>query len=93
MKFIFPQNYSFKSKILGFIDYTTAILDVIWGIVILGLLKMISFGISLKIFIFIVLFLPIFLISIIGFNGENIINVIYYIIKYSLKPKVLLFKK
>ena len=27
MKFIFPQNYNFKTKLLGFIDYTTLILN------------------------------------------------------------------
>ena len=33
MKFIFPQNYNFTSKLLGFIDYTTVILNIIWGII------------------------------------------------------------
>ena len=32
MNFIFPQNYNLNSKFLGFIDYTTIILNVIWGI-------------------------------------------------------------
>ena len=32
MKFIFPQNYDFKSKLFGFIDYTTVILNIIWGV-------------------------------------------------------------
>ena len=34
MKFIFPQNYNFNSKLLGFIDYTTVILNIIWGIIV-----------------------------------------------------------
>ena len=29
MKFIFPKNYDFRTKLLGFIDYSTAIIDVI----------------------------------------------------------------
>ena len=29
MKFIFPQNYKFKNKFLGIIDYPTIILNVI----------------------------------------------------------------
>ena len=29
MKFIFPQNYNFKSKLFGVIDYSTAIFNVI----------------------------------------------------------------
>ena len=31
MKFIFPQNYKFNKKILGLIDYQTALLNIIWG--------------------------------------------------------------
>ena len=34
MKFIFPKNYKYNAKILGFIDYTTAIIDVIIGMII-----------------------------------------------------------
>ena len=34
MKFIVPQNYNFKSKILGFIDYTTAFVNIIWFIIV-----------------------------------------------------------
>ena len=30
MKFIFPQNYKFTTKVLGIIDYQTAILNLIW---------------------------------------------------------------
>ena len=30
MKFIFPQNYNFDNKLLGFIDYTTVILNIVF---------------------------------------------------------------
>ena len=34
MKFIFPQNYNFHSKLFGFLDYSTAIFNIIcWVIV------------------------------------------------------------
>ena len=34
MKFIFPQNYNFKTKFLGLVDYPTAIFNVaVWGII------------------------------------------------------------
>lgn len=93
MKFIFPQNYNFKSKILGWIDYSTAILDVIWAILVFGIVNLFHINLTLKIFIFVILFFPIFLLSIVGFNGENIISVCNYLIKYILRPKVLLYKK
>lgn len=93
LKFIFPQNYDFKSKILGFIDYSTAIIDVIWGILIVGILNLLHIKLKLKIFIFVVLVFPVVLFSIVGFNGESIINVCSYLFKYLRKPKVLLYKK
>ena len=32
MKFIIPQNYNFSSKLFGFIDYSTAFVNVVWYI-------------------------------------------------------------
>ena len=93
LKFIFPQNYDFKSKILGFIDFSTAIIDVIWGIIIFGLLNILHIKLKFKVFIFVVLVFPVLLFSIVGFNGESIINVFNYLFKYLIKPKVLLYKK
>ena len=34
MKFIFPQNYNFNNKLFGFIDYSTLILNILWGLII-----------------------------------------------------------
>lgn len=93
MKFIFPQNYNFKSKLLGIIDYSTAILDVIWAVLIFGVVNLFSIGLNIKIFVFIVLSFPALLFSIVGFNGENIVSVCNYLIKYMMKPKILLYKK
>ena len=33
MKFIFPKNYRYHLKLLGFIDYITGIIDLIIGII------------------------------------------------------------
>ena len=93
MKFIFPQNSNFKSKMLGIIDYTTAILNVIIAIILFCIVNVIFSSINIKIFVFIVVFFPVFLFSIIGFNGENIIAVCNYLLKYIFKPKILLYKK
>ena len=43
MKFIFPQNYNFNSKLFGFIDYSTAILNVVWCSFIFCLVNLIFF--------------------------------------------------
>ena len=34
MKFIFPQNYNFKNKLLGIIDYSTAFFNIFWYVII-----------------------------------------------------------
>ena len=93
LKFIFPQNYNFKSKLLGIIDYSTAIMNCIWAILIFGILNIFPLNLQIKIFIFVILCFPVLLFSIVGFNGENIIYVLNYLIKYIVKPKVLLYKK
>ena len=92
MKFIFPQNYNFRSKFLGFIDYSTAILNALWAAFVFCILNIILSSFKIKIFIFIVLCLPVFIFSIVGFNHENIIYVLIYILKYINMPKIYLYK-
>lgn len=93
MNFIFPQNYNFKNKLFGFIDYSTAILNVVWFSFIFCLINIIFQDVNLKIFLFIVLCFPVLIFSIIGFNHENILYVFLYISKYMKNPKVYLYKK
>ena len=81
MKFIFPQNYNFTTKLLGFIDYTTVILNIVWGLIVLAFVYFFIPNITIKIGLFIILFLPFALLSIIGFNHERILYIIEY--KYS----------
>lgn len=93
MKFIFPQNYNFNSKLFGFIDYSTAILNIVWFVFIFCLVNILFSSLNLKIFFFIVLCLPLLIFSIVGFNHENIIYVFLYISKYLRNPKVYLYRK
>ena len=93
MKFIFPQNYKFNTKILGLIDYQTAILNLVWGGLIFLIINFIFNSINIKIFLFIVLVFPMLIFSIVGINGENVISVIIYMSKFIIKPKLLLYNK
>ena len=79
MKFIFPQNYNFENKFLGVIDYLTIFVNVIWYIFVFLILSIIPISFQIKIFIFILFCFPLFLISITGFNGENVVYVFRYI--------------
>ncbi len=93
MKFIFPQNYNFKNKILGIIDYTTLIFNIIWIALIVFLLNIIFNNLNIKIFLTIIFCFPIIILSLIGFNGENILYVFSYMFKYIFKQKLYLYNK
>lgn len=93
MHFIFPKNYNFKSKLLGFIDYSTAIIDTVIGVIIYFFVNLFFSSIDIKIYIFISLFLPILLISILGINKENFINVFKYMTKFIKNQNVYLYKR
>ena len=74
MKFIFPQNYDFSTKLFGLIDYSTAILNVIWSGLVFLLINTIFQSVNIKIFLFIILSLPVLLFSVIRINRRK-----YYI--------------
>lgn len=93
MKFIFPKNYSFKYKLLGFIDYSTAILDTLIGFLLYFILNIFIHSLTTKIYLFIILFLPILLFSIFGLGKENLISVIYYMYKFFKNQNVYLYSK
>lgn len=92
MKFIFPQNFNFKNKIFGIIDYPTAIFNVIYFCLIHVILNIFIPNITFKIIMIILLYLPIFLISIIDFNHENILYFLWYMLKFMFRPKIYLYK-
>ena len=93
MYFIIPHNYNFKNKIFGIIDYSTAFFNIFWYTFIFILLNIFFRNWNIKIFLLISFCFPITLFSIVGFNGEPIIYVFKYVIKYLLRPKLYLYKK
>ena len=93
MKFIFPQNYNFKNNLFGIFDYTTIFVNILWSAFILFIINFFIKNLNIKIFIFIITSLPLLLFSISGFNGENIIYVFSYMIKFLVKQKLFLFDK
>lgn len=93
MHFIFPQNYDFKTKFLGIIDYSTVFIDVIWFLIIYFMCNFIFSNFNLKVFFIIILFFPFFLISVIGFHGENFMYVLTYLLKFLFSQKLYFFSK
>ena len=93
MKFIIPQNYKFKNRILGIIDYPTAILNIIWDVILYLIIKNFNIPLSTRIFIFSAFSFPILLLTIVGFNNESPLYTLKYLICYIKKPKIYLFNK
>lgn len=93
MKFIFPQNYHFKNKILGVIDYTTAFVNLIWYGIVLLLINLIFSSLHIKVIIFILLCFPLLLFSFAGFHGDNILCVFFYMIKFIFRQKLYFYGK
>ena len=63
MKFIFPQNYHFHTKLFGLLDYPTAILNFCWWIIMFLITKILPFPLLDKLIFFIITCFPLFLIS------------------------------
>ena len=93
MKFIFPQNYNFNTKLLGIIDYSVAIVDLIWGLLVAFIVSILIKSLSIKIFLIIILVFPVVIFSIVGVDGENLLYFLSYILKYLFKQKLYLYEK
>lgn len=93
MKFIFPQNYKFNTKLFGLMDYQTAIINLIWGGIVFLIINTIFKNLTLKICLFIIAMFPMLIFSIVGINGENLISVVIYMSKFIIKPKLLFYSK
>ncbi len=93
MKFIFPQNYKFNTKLFGILDAQTAVVTAIWAGIMYLVVNFIFKSLYIKIFLFIVTVFPIVIFSIVGVNGENIINVVIYMSKFIIKRKLLFYNK
>lgn len=92
MKFIFPRNYKYKNKILGILDYSTAIINLIFYLIIYFFINLLFIKIKVKIFLFVLICFPFFLLSIINNENESIFAIIKYFIKFLKSKKIYLYK-
>ena len=93
MKFIFPQNYKFNSKLFGLIDIQTAVVSAIWAGIIYLIINLLFKSLYIKVCVFIITVLPVVIFSIVGFNGENIINVAIYMTKFIMRRRIMFYSK
>lgn len=93
MKFIFPQNYNLKNKLFGVLDYSTIFINIIWIYFIFNITSIFSMSLYVQLSITVIFCLPLLLFSILGISGENIFQIIIYLLKYIFKPKLYIFYK
>ena len=93
MKYIFPKNYNFKSKLFGIIDYPTAIFNVIIFAIDFLIAKVLFTNLTIKIFFIVLMYFPFFLFCVFGFNNENVLYILYYILKFVISPKFYIYRK
>ena len=82
------ENYKIKSKFLGIISYKNLIIITIYSFVIFKILEITNLTIIHKSYIFILLFIPILVGSIINVNGDNILDTIKILIKFYISKKI-----
>lgn len=93
MNFIFPKNYNFSFKLFGFINYTSIVINLIYGFILYFFISFLFKSFIVKLYIFIALFLPVFLFISLNRSDENILIIFKYILKYIFRPKVYFYDK
>ena len=93
MHFIIPKNYTIKPKLLGTFDYSSVVLSIIFIIITFSILSLFPISITNKISIIIIINLPIFLLLNFGLGNENIIYILYNLLKYLFSPKIYIYYK
>lgn len=93
MRFIFPQNYRFRTRLLGFFDYSTLIFNLIWFIFLFSISNIFFNSIEIRILFCTSLFLPIFLISFIYLRQENIFSFFISIYHFFKNRRIYFYSK
>lgn len=92
-EYIFPINYKNKEKFLGLIDYKIIATIAILAFIMFYILKNIEISLTIKVTIFILVIGFFSILLIVGVNGENMLDFLFYIIKFLMKEKVYLYRK
>ena len=93
MNFIFPKNYNFSFKFLGIFNYFSILINIIWGVFLYFILSFFLHSFIVKFYIFIILFLPVCLFSLLNKSNENFLLIMVIVFKYLYRPKVYFYDK
>lgn len=91
-KFIFPMNYKYSAKFLGFIDYSTLLPISIYAGIIITILYILKIDFFVSFGIVIVLVGPPIMLLSTGINNQPAISYIIAIYKFYKADKLYLYK-
>ena len=87
MKFIIPKNFNISPKILGTFDFYSILISTIFIVLTFFILNFFPINFSNKLSITITINLPLFLFLNFGIGKENILYILYYLLKYIFSTK------
>lgn len=93
IEYVIPKNYDIRPKILGIIEQEALILFLIVNILFFMIINNLINNIFIVLELMIIIALPQAIILVNGINGENIVYVIRYMVRYIFKKKVYLYEK
>lgn len=82
------SNYKRQNKWLGLIDYKSLLFIITYGLVIIFILKKVSFNFILSFYIFIILMSPLIVLIFVDNKNGSAIDILIIIIKYFFKNKI-----
>lgn len=87
------MNYKKREKFLGVVEYKNLFVILGIGVLIFEILKCFQIETGVKVAIFVMLLFFCSLIILIGINGENMLDFLYFALKFYTKAKVYLYRK
>lgn len=93
MNFIFPKNYNFSFKLMGMFSYVSILVNIIWAGFVYLLVSLFFSSFIIKLYGFIILFLPVCLFTLLNKSNENILSVMFFLVKYLVRSKVYFYDK
>ncbi len=92
-EFVFPLNYKEKEKFLGIIEYRVLAVLIAFGVGVFFLLKNINIELVLKVILFITVMVFFSILILIGINGENMLDFLWFVFKFVVRDKVYVYRK
>lgn len=92
-EFVFPMNYKEKEKFLGIVEYKVVFVISIFWMVVFFFIRNIKIELLPKVVLFITICGFFTVLILVGVNGENMVDFIYFMMKFFMREKVYVYRK